>query len=554
MLVAFTVAAVLATPQGSFDQERSLLGRRLETLRRILPDGRHEARDVALVEALGASSGLPALQVSAQPVLAEEPRHVVLHAEGNATYSDIDRFFSQIALSHRLIDVAQLELRSGSGDLIAFETQLRIPYHQPGTALLAAPGVTRDLLRGVPVAIAEAFRRDEALALVKSQAIASLRRGRRNPRLFLAEIAAVVRDRPVILTHATLNDEFLIRGLTVGEGSVRMLETRFESGFFRVAEFLMAVSGSCHRFEVRGTSPVVGPEAELPIPADDPFRKEDVPCQIDRDPGVARVFRAGKPNGGQGPLSVRLRDVDLVDAFQVLHSLTGQGFVIDGDVRGRVSLELTNVTLEEAVRTLRGAGLAISPPGLIRRVTRSGGDGSPGPHLEAAADPEQSRVTFSLKRAEVREVLAVMTEIDPEFASVGPQASLGRVSIWVEDAPLSLIRAAVVESAGLRERSEEQRILERSSGASEALFPVVWNEPPRALVLRPQDLAVDEFELAGLASAGRGWTGFAYAVTGVLQVYRPGERLADAAVTAVESTDVVLESAGSPFRFFLAAP
>ncbi len=47
--------------------------------------------------------------------------------------------------------------------------------------------------KGVPRPVLEPYRRDPARALAKSDAIASWRRARRNPRLFLSEMAAIVR-------------------------------------------------------------------------------------------------------------------------------------------------------------------------------------------------------------------------------------------------------------------------------------------------------------------------------------------------------------------------
>ena len=64
------------------------------------------------------------------------------------------------------------------------------------------PGVRR------PPAKADIFARDQALALAKSEAVASLRRARRNPRLFLSELAAAARDRPVVLSYAAVGDDF----------------------------------------------------------------------------------------------------------------------------------------------------------------------------------------------------------------------------------------------------------------------------------------------------------------------------------------------------------
>ena len=106
----------------------------------------------------------------------------------------------------------------------------------------------------------------------------------------------------------------------------------------------------------------------------------------------------------------------------------------------------------------------------------------------------------------MRELLAVMTDMEPGLAALGPPGSLGRFSLWAQDVPLLDLRAAVLEAAGLSEHFEEgRRILERKTGADEALAPVAGTSPERRLALAPEDLAVLEFELAGVASAGDGY-------------------------------------------------
>jgi len=127
------------------------------------------------------------------------------------------------------------------------------------------------------------------------------------------------------------------------------------------------------------------------------------------------------------------------------------------------------------------------------------------------------------------------------------------VSLWARDVPVLDLRAAVLEAVGLSERMEEgRRVLERKTVAEEALTPVAGTTPERRLVLGPQDLAVMEFELAGVASAGDTWIAFAYSPTGVLNAYRPGDRLADGVIKSVESTDVVIETDEGPVRYPLA--
>jgi hypothetical protein len=545
MLLAVLTLLAAVPPARPFNEERLLLDRRLETLRRILPDGPNPAADVALVREMadGAKLGRVAL-VARPPVEAGTRGDVLIDIAAFGRFADVDRFFRQAALSARLIDVESLTLSATSEDVIKLSAVVRLPFRPAKAPLPAAPeGKARPT--GVPRPTLDQYYRDQALALAKSDTVAQLRRSRRNPRLFLSELAAISRDRPVVLNFASLGDEFLVRGQAVGEGPVRALASRFERGFFRVAEFLVARQGACHRFEVRGRCPVAGTEAELPLPSEDPFEQDDAPCRVDRDPPRAVQVRAPNQKApGKGPLTLRLRDVDFADVFRVLHLLTAQGFLVDGDVTGRVSLDLSRLGIDEALLAIEKSGVDVADSGPVRRVASS--------RVASHAAPSGGAPTasFALKRVEVRELLAVMTDMEPGLAALGPAGSLGRVSLWARDVPVLDLRAAVLEGVGLHERIEEgRRILERKPGSEEVLAPVAGTSPERRLVLGPADLAVMEFDLAGLASAGDGWIAFAYSPTGMLNAYRPGDRLADGIVKSVESTDVVIETDEGPVRF-----
>jgi hypothetical protein len=528
-----------------------LLDRRLETLRRILPDGPNPGADIAVVRELATNARLSRLEISARaPAEAGSRGDVVLDVSATGRFGDLDRFFRQAALSLRLIDVESLTLSSSPDDLVKLQAVVRLPFRPLRAPLSPVPEGLRTRPSGVPRPTADAFVRDQGIALAKSETIAALRRSRRNPRLFLSEIAAIVRDRPVTLSFASLGEEFLIRGLSVGEGPTRALESRFERGFFRVSDFLMARQGACRRFEARGKAPVAGIEAELPLPAEDPFEQDDAPCRVDRDEGKTLLVRAAGANAktpGKGPISLRLHDMDVADVFQVLHLLTSQAFIVDDDVVGRATVELSGVTLEEVLSACRKAGLDIADRGPVRRVASSRGEA-----LVVAPMGGTPSATFALKRADARELLAVMTDMDPGLAVLGPQGSLGRFSLWAKDLPLPDLRAALLSAAGLGEKFEEgRRILQRKTGADDPVFPVAGTATERRLVLRPKDLAVLEFEIAGVATAGDGYRVFAYSPTGVLNAYRAGDHLADGVVTSVESTDVVLETDNGPVQLLV---
>ncbi len=545
MLAALLALSLALQPVRPFADERVLLDRRLEALRRVLPDGPTAAADVAVVRELAEGARLSQVEVRARPpVESGRQGEQTLDLAALGDYQEIDRFFEKASLSHRLIDVESLTLSATNEDVIRLAAVLRLPYW-PTRAPLPPPPESPRPPGGVPRPTLDAFRRDQALAFAKSDLIAARRRSRRTARLFLSELAAVTRDRPVVLGFASLAEEFTVRGLTLGEGPLHGLESRLERGFFRLSDFLIAKQGACYRFEAHGRSPVAGPDAELPVPVDDPFEQDASPCRVDRDSGKSVIVKGRAPTAkdpGKGPLTLRLRDVDLADVFQALARLGFGGYVVDEAVAGRANVELTRTTLDEALTLLhKSAGLELTQTGPLRRVslTRT----NTRPDLPAGGP----MASFSVKRSEVRDLLAAMAELDPSLASLGPPGFLGRVSVFTRDTPLLALRTVVLESAGLSERSEEgRRLLERRTGASDAPAPIARSGPEPRLALEREDVSLQEFSLAGVGSAGQGFVAFAYSPTGQLNAYAPGDQLADAVVRSVDADQVVLETAEGP--------
>jgi hypothetical protein len=543
-------ASLLLQPARPFPEERLLLDRRLETLRRILPDGPTPSADVIVVRDLAEAARLARVEVQPRPPVESGTRgEDVVDVTALGGYEAIDRFFQRLALSHRLVDVERLTLTATSEDVIQLAAVVRFPYW-PARAPLPPPPEGRGRPTGVPRPTVDAYLRDQALAFAKSDVIAERRRSRRTPRLFLSELAAVVRERPVVIGYASLGDEFVVRGLAVGEGPVRAFQSRLERGFFRVSEFLMAKQGACHRFEARGKSPVAGPDAELPVPMEDPFEQDAAPCRVDRDAARAILVRGRTPTAkdpGRGPLTLRLRDVDFADVFQVLAALGAGSFVVHESVAGRVSLEFTRATLDEVLAAIRKtAGVEIADAGPVRIVSTAR------VVPRKAAPSGGPPASFALKRSEVRDLLAGMADVDAGLATLGPSGFLGRVSVWTKDAPLLAVRSAVLDAAGLTEHAEEdRRVVERPGGAIDAPTPVARAGPEPRLSLRREDLTVLEFQVTGIAAAGDSFVVFAYAPSGQLYAYRPGDRLADGIVREIQTTDALLETEEGPLRLAL---
>jgi hypothetical protein len=145
-----------------------------------------------------------------------------------------------------------------------------------------------------------------------------------------------------------------------------------------------------------------------------------------------------------------------------------------------------------------------------------------------------------------------MTEIDPALAVLGPPGHLGNASLWIGDAPLADVRSALLAAADFVERIEDgRRVIRRPGAAVAQVFPVARELPERRLALRPQDVDVLDFDLAGVASGGAGYAAFSYAPTGRLHQYKPGEKLADAIVRAVSASDVELAADEGRIRLLL---
>jgi hypothetical protein len=544
MLLLALLMASAAAPR-PYAEERELLDRRLAAVRRGLPDGPQPAADIGHVNALADAALLRRASVNARaPQESAGLGEIAIEIAAFGRFTSIETFFRQIAASPRLVDVESVSLASTSEDTIRLTATLRVPHWPANARLPAPPEGIADRARGIARNLTDQFVRDHSLLLAKTQAIASLRRTRRSPRLFLSELADAVQDRPVVLTELTWGDElFVVRGFSMGEGPTQALERRLENGYFRVSELLMARVGGCRRFEVRGRSPMAGSAVELPLAQDDPFRQDEQPCRVDRDPPGGDVIRAAgaKIKTAPGPITIRARDLDAADLFLVLHELTGQAFVVDESLQRRLTLELLSVSLDETLAALAKGGIYVGPPGVVRRAS-----GTPIAAPTVVVGPPTSddvRVSVSVKRATLRELLGLLAQADPSTAVSAPSGTLGHVSVWARDVDLRALRARALEAAGLEETvaADGQRTVFRGA-PGESATPVMPSAIPRRLVLHASDLSPEDFELAAIAGIDGTWRAFAYSPAGSLHRYVAGDRLTEGAVRAVEPTSVVLET------------
>jgi hypothetical protein len=158
--------------------------------------------------------------------------------------------------------------------------------------------------------------------------------------------------------------------------------------------------------------------------------------------------------------------------------------------------------------------------------------------------PDDVRVSLTLKRSTVRDILGIIAQAESSLAASAPPGTLGHVSVWARAVDVRLLRARVLEAAGLSEHvgADGTRTVDRASGSTEAPAPILPAASPRRLLLHAGDLSPDDFDLAVLAGDSGSWRAFAYSPAGSLHRYLPGDRLTDGVVRSVEPMAVVIET------------
>jgi hypothetical protein len=370
--------------------------------------------------------------------------------------------------------------------------------------------------------------------------------------MFLAETGASFRDAAAALTFGSLDGDtgrFTLRGVVAGMGAADSLERRLEGGFFRVREFSRAQKDGCYQFEVVGESYRAGPQAALALPVDEPFRPIEAFCQQDRDNTVLGVagstLRAtGSDRGG---ISLRVLDADVADVAAMIETLSHEPLVVAEDLRGRVNLDLSSTSVDDALKVLP---VQVDRVGAVR-VMRS----SPAPPLLVAQAEDEgpiTRLSLRVKRARGEDVLSAIAEAEPSYAALGP-SGLAKLSIFAREAPASDLRRAALAVLRLTEsRDDSARILSMVDQAG-AVGPIVASFGGR-VTFRARDLAVEEIGLCGIGRSGGEFVAFVYSPLGELVALRDGDALADGVVAGLDAGALFIDTSEGPVRISLTLP
>ncbi len=278
------------------------------------------------------------------------------------------------------------------------------------------------------------------------------------------------------------------------------------------------------------------------------------------------VICGAAPSNQTSSLVLRLRDVHLAEVFQALHELTGEDFIVDGDVGGRASVEVAAPDLAAALSDVaRGAALAITREGRVWRVCRAdrqrrAAEAPPGVGLP---------IHLSSPTAELADLVRLFREVG-QIEIALPSGDPGQASIFVKEMPWDTCLWYVFDAAGLRIRRDDGRgvVAERDpgyAGLARTLTPrrpsqdAYRAERERFRKAHPRahpDLPitrVGDVDLAGVGRLAGEWWYFAY-VYGELMIGRAGQALDDGAVEVVGQEGVTFILRGGARQRSVVAP
>jgi hypothetical protein len=546
--------------RSAFDDERRELDRRIEVLARVLPDAFDPARAEDDVRVLARQAGIEDLGVrpwSGASRLREadgQPGPVEVHrleVSGRDRHQKVHEFLDRALHQARLVDVEALRLTAAAEDTVRFKARLGLPSFTGPTGAGESDETVRRA--DIPVAEREAFLRDTQLVRVKAGVVDRLRDRRSRALQAVAAVTREARDDALALTEVRFDGTLALEGVVAGRAARAGLQATLERAGLTVDQLWSEPFGNCRRFQAN-VRPAPAEGAAEGVEDNGLFDDQTAQaCGLEPGPGAAPGSRQAVAGRGAGPLTLRLRDVEWVDVFFALHDLTGQGYVVDADVAGRVNVDLEGVTPEQA---LAAAGLAVEPPGPLRRVSRSSPARFRPPSTTAyTGEP----VSFSLKDADLRDVLALFGEVSG-LKILGQRGLAGRVHLFARDLPWDRVFEGVLSSAGLTHVVRDDTLVIGSEPAVEAYRPPVSGaarpdgfEP---LALRPSrriwtprlpQHAAGDFEVAGLGRSGGAWRAYAYGPANRPLSVEAGQTLFEGRVSAVGPEGItVLTDAWGP--------
>ena len=487
---------------------------------------------------------------------------------GRAPYFGLATFLERLSHVPRIVELERLEVEAAPGAEARIAMRLGFPCRTGWPPSATAVGVAVPPAIGAYATVDEERRAYELWLAAHGKFFDAVVEAAREPiRRIQAQIATLERlrnERPpgwavialatvgketgehVMLSRARLGDEVVLEGVAVGVPARAGLKSALERAGLAVHRLDIESSGECRRFTASARRPERRWLTETGT--DDPGRRLF-------DHRIAEVCTpaASSPlavavKGSAGELDVRLRDVDVVDVFRVLHELTPASFVVDDDAEGRLNVDFERATLEQALEAMAGTGLAISE-GPLRRVSRRGAAPSPSRAIPGSGEP----VSLSFKDGDLIDVLRLFADISEREVWTAPVLDAG-VNIFCRDLPWDQVLSSIAATAGMVTVIEKERMfvgppaLARAPWTSAVALAGGKVTSPRTsvpswLALRGLvKLGAEDLKVAGLVRSEGRWSAYAYGPGRTFWSLAPGTELYDARVESIGPTGAAFKT------------
>ena len=545
---SFETVPATADPTPEISQLRGEIGRlevSSQQLLRRIPSSLDKVGIAERLEALGRRAELGSIEIvgeasgerlhypDGQPTALEVFR---LSVSGMNAFEHVYSFLVYVSRSATLLAFENLRIETATDDVVSFELRLAIPIYSgaPETTFGGARGEFEAELR-------EELERQRALYELLSD-LAS------RPAAPLLDSLGVLQERlwqrALFLTRVTVEGGWIdLEGLTMGYAAGASLATELESAGLGVASVETSAAGDCRTFAVRARRT----EREVPMVGvmGNGLFTESTPdvCRVAAAPflGSARA-----PSVNDGDLTIQLHDGDLAHVFQVLHGLTGESFVVDRELRGRLHLHAEDAALGGILEAIASVGVRISDD-RIRRVTAPGVSVEPLAEEEWAGDP----VTLEATDLDLNNLLCTVGGMWGLEVLVRREANV-RITAFVDGLAVDHVLSSILAMAHLTASLVDGRLYVGSAselteiGALDATTGWVdscetQTRGDRGL-LELSEHAISDLRLTSLARSDGRWLAHARGMNRGLLSLAAGNRLLDGTVESVDSRGVRLRS------------
>jgi hypothetical protein len=549
--------------------EQASLERKVDTLRRMVPaefDAAFVERRLRSLADAGEMARIEVAPVSVSEKVrladgADTPyvRHVV-DVTGEASHAPVAYFLDRVGRLPQVVELTTLSLDPAPLGTVRFAARLGFPVYagwpEPAPQHLPAPTTPFGPFASIEdertarekslfehgryfTRLADVAREPVRRLQAEIFAIAEMKKERAPVRFHaaLARLDAGLDRRMVSLGRARFGPRNVIEGIAVGAPARTALKSAFEGAGFLIDTWDIAPAGDCRAFTLAARLTPYE-DAGVIEPGEGRFEaRSAATCNATVPPAKGSVVARGT----SGPLDVRVRDIDIGDVFRLLSPLTGESFVVDADVTGRVNVELERATLDEALAAMGAVGVAVGP-GPLRRVSRAGV--APEPFLPPS---RETTVSLSFKDGPLADVARLFQDVSGRKAWTAPVMN-GGTTIYALEVPWDTALRGIAASVGMTAVIEDDRFFVGPvamaqapwrSGAVESFRAETteeahgWGRIVEISKVSPEDLTP-----IGLARTAAGPTAIAYGPGRLLWVLEDGVEMFGARVGPVGPADV----------------